>query len=148
MMHKVPGLNTTTGGSDLVRLKEEKTFGINAWDVLFQFFLPQADTTTNKLNQHKLITGRHRDKDILSCEKANTGRHQDMISFPVETQTSQAGIETKISFPVIETTTTARQDLIGLLKRMKSFQEDLCILAIWTDTNSIKKACCLEYREH
>jgi hypothetical protein len=29
MMHKVPGLNTTTGGSDLVRLKEEKIVGIN-----------------------------------------------------------------------------------------------------------------------
>lgn len=110
----------------------------------------QADTTTNKLNQRKLITGRHRDKDILSCEKANTGRHQDMISFPVETQTSRAGIETKISFPVIETTTTARQDLLNCWKgwNRSKIRLDPCILGIWTDTNSIKKACCLEYREH
>jgi len=38
------GLNTTTGASDLVRLKEETIYGINTWDVLFQFFLPQFDS--------------------------------------------------------------------------------------------------------
>jgi hypothetical protein len=65
------GLNTTTGASDLVRLKEETIYGINTWDVLFQFFLPQFDSLSRYYH-----------------EQAKS------------TKASQAGIETKISFPV------------------------------------------------
>jgi hypothetical protein len=56
MMHKVPGLNTTTGASDLVRLKEEKICGINTWDVLFQFFLPQFDSTSRYYHEQAKST--------------------------------------------------------------------------------------------
>jgi hypothetical protein len=97
MMHQVPGLNTTTGASDLVRLKEEKVFGINTWDVLFQFFLPQFDSINRYYHEQQInanlsqagietkisypVKCKHRQAsryDILSCGNSNiTGRHRD-----------------------------------------------------------------------
>jgi hypothetical protein len=50
------GLNTTTGSSDLVRLKEEKIYGINTWDVLFQFFLPQFDSLSRYYHEQAKST--------------------------------------------------------------------------------------------
>jgi hypothetical protein len=115
-------VNTTTGGSDLVRLKEEKIVGINTWDVLFQFFLPQADTTTNKLNQRKLITGRHRDKDILSCEKAH--RQASRQRFPFLWKLKHHGQASRQRFPFL------------WLKQLR--QQDKTSLAYWKGWNRSK----------
>jgi len=93
--HKVPGLNTTTGASDLVRLKEEKIVWYQYMgycsnsSCYYSRYHKQAKVTQTSHRQAsrqdflscekvKNIMGRHQHNDFLSREKVNiTGRHRD-----------------------------------------------------------------------